>query len=132
LLYWKYDNDYNGAVSEMTDQKAMFEYYFSNFGFHWFSLNYEFWDCYTIQTKSCSYPINEPFLLTWDNIPQPVAIVKQSGEIQNFNQRYDFGSVLELLGVLNNCGNYCVGSYDISVPKIKYNTSYKCRLNKNN
>lgn len=57
--------------------------------------------------------------------------IVSNGEISEFNQKYDFGCMFDLLGNLSDSMNYYVGSYNISVPKIKYNTSYKCRLNKN-
>lgn len=128
LVFWKLDNDYNGVVTEIMDQKIMFKYYFSNFGFHWFVLNYEFDDKYTLQADNYTYPVNDTFLLTYDNIVKPVAIVKRGGEICNFDQQYDIGSMLELIDILNGVDKYCVEFSAISIPKIKYNTSYKCRL----
>lgn len=114
----------------MLDQKTMFKYYFSNFGFNWFTLNYEFEDKYTLQDENYTYPVNEPFLLTYDNIVKPIALIKRGGKICNFDQQYDFGSMFELVVLLKGSDIYSIDSYVISVPKIKYNTSYKQRLKK--
>jgi hypothetical protein len=100
------------------------------FGFQWFVLNYEFKDMFAVEAQKYTYLINEVFLLTLDNITTPSAIIKSDGKIEKFNQEYDFGSMLELLTLLNSCDNYCINSYTISIPKIKYNTYYKCRLKK--
>jgi hypothetical protein len=128
-LYWHYRNEYNGAVSEILDQKLMFKYYFSNFGWQWFVLNYNFKDMYKVEAPHYTYPINEPFLLTLDNIATPIAIVRE-GEIQEFNQQYETGCMLDLIDILSGCDNYFIQLHDISIPKIRHGTSYKCRLNK--
>jgi hypothetical protein len=60
----------------------------------------------------------------------PAAIVKSTGEIENYNQKYESGCVFDLVCLLNDCDDYCVVSVDISVPKIIYGSSYKCRLKK--
>jgi len=129
-LYWKYRNNYNGAVSEIINQRELFKHYFSIFGYQWFILNYNFEDQYEVQAFDYTYPVNEPFLLTLEGLVQPIAILTQNGEIKKIDYNYDFGSMFELLMNLNSYENYCIGSYNISVPKINYNTSYKCRLNK--
>jgi len=129
-LYWQYFNDYAGAVSEMLDQKLMFGCCFSMFGFQWFILNYNFKDMFAVEAENHTYPINEPFLLTGDNMAKPAAIIKPDGKTEIYSQKYESGCMFDLLGILNGCDNYSIYSYVISVPKIKYNTSYKCRLNK--
>ena len=128
-LFWYYDNEYNGAVSEISDQKLVFKYYFSQFGWQWFILNYNFYDMYAVEARDYTYPVNEPFLLTTDGLITPMATFKNS-EIKEFNQQYETGCVFDLLENLDFPTNYSIQSYDISVPKILYNTSYKCRLNK--
>jgi hypothetical protein len=84
---------------------------------------------YKVESLSYTYPINEPFLLTLDNIATPIAIVRD-GKIQEFNQQYETGCMFELLTILSGDDNYFIQSYDISIPKIKYGTSYNCKLNK--
>ena len=130
-LYWYYSNNYAGVVSEMINQQLMFKHYFSNFGWQWYILNYNFDDSYAVKALDYTYPVNETFLLTLDNMVTPMGFLK-NGEIHEFNEQYEFGCMLDLLMNLDSYSNYCVQSSVISVPKIKYNTSYKCRLNKIN
>ena len=85
---------------------------------------------FAVEPINYTYPINEPFLLTGDNMATPAAIVKSDGKIENYSQKYESGCMFDLLCILNGCDNYCIGSSVISIPKIKYNTSYKCRLGK--
>lgn len=84
---------------------------------------------YAVEARDYTYPVNEPFLLTTDGLITPMATFK-NGEIKEFNQQYETGCVFDLLENLDFPTNYSIQSYDISVPKILYNTSYKCRLNK--
>ena len=129
-LYWYYRNEYNGIVSEMMDHKLMFNNYFSNFGWQWYILNYNFNDSHAVEARNYTYPINETFLLTLDNILTPIAIVNSEMKIEEYTQPYKIGCMFDLLENLNECNNYSLNSFDVSVPKIVYNTSYKCRLNK--
>ena len=89
---------------------------------------------YVVEAINYTYPINETFLLTLDNITTPRVVVKPGIKIEEYNQSYECGCVFDLIMNLNNSlngfNNYCIESADISVPYIKYGTSYECRLKK--
>lgn len=129
-LYWYYSNESRGIKSEIMDQQLMFKYYFSNFGWLWFILNYNFKDMYAVEPYIHTYPINELFLLDSERMVKPMAVVKQGGEIIDYDEQYEIGCMFDLIVNLRETENYFLESYVISVPKILYNTSYKCRLKK--
>lgn len=93
-------------------------------------LNYNFKDQYKVEALNYTYPINESFLLTTEGMATPAVVIKQDGEIKKYNQQYENGCMFDLIVNLRTCDNYFLEIYIISVPKILYNTSYKCRLKK--
>ena len=105
---------------------------FSQFGFHWFVLNYNFEDQYGLEEPTPTYPTNEIFYRDQKKFVEPFGItnfddvIRLDGNLL-FLKKIDISLIISLL---SNADNYCLRFYTISVPKIKYNTSYKCRLKK--
>ena len=135
INYWHYNNEYVGIKSEITDQKLMFKHYFSEFGWHWFLLNYNFKDKYSLlEQAEQTYTNDAYFYVTIDEESSYLSKVQEDGKNMEYDQWYTVSCMYDLIDEFRMGveieKNYFFSSHVISVPKIKYNTSYKCRLKK--
>ena len=124
--YWHYSNQSSGVRSQLINQRFLFKNYFYQFGFHWFVCEHEFKDKYSITNDNSTYLINELFLLNFFENQKPIGILTAAGEIKLFEDEYDCGCMFDLIDVLREF--YSINILEISIPKILYNTKYKCRL----
>lgn len=139
-LYKKYLyflNDSDGACSEIFDQRIYYSYIFKSFGWHMYVLNYEFSDniyCLTTYLTHHSkikhtYSYNSVFFLKESSL-----ITVGENMFDYYKKGYTPGCLLDVIFILNlgeQSDDYRlhITINEISVPKIKYNTKFKQRLN---
>jgi hypothetical protein len=128
--YLKVSNESDGKYSELENDRLYWENYFSQFGWHFCMLNYNFDDTTFSKKYNNIYTDNDLFILADQS---EIDVVSYKNSYIVVNDLSDFlsnGFCLDdlLCNTLTDYKNNYISSNIISVPKIKYNTTHKCRL----
>lgn len=136
--YLYFSNDVSGLRSEIIDQRVYYNFIFKYFGWHIFLLNYEFSDNIYYLSSELKNHLKIKHTYYFDSIfllkEYGRMFIESSSNLPDYLIKgYSPGCLLDVIFMLNGGeqgDDYCynIGIYEISIPKIKYGTKYKQRL----
>lgn len=124
-LYDWYNNEYRGKISEMQDQRFIFQNKCKTFGWIWFLLEYQFID--EMGNGDNTYSVNAPFMyIPHESEVRPFAIVDSTGSQKEIKD-YEIAGMLDLVDNIHYWGSPFRFHF-INVKWKECGTLYKQRL----
>lgn len=121
--WYSYEND--GKISEMQDQRFIFQNESKTFGWVWFFLEYTFVD--NVRKLGYTYPVNEGYVyIPHDSEVRPLAIVDSKGNRKEIKD-YEYGCMFDMIDNIYGW-NLTFRYHFINAQWKKYGTICKQRL----